>query len=345
MKRHLKDLKPTVFGDIIAMGALYRPGPMANIPKFIAGKNDPKSISYMHPKLEPILKETYGVMVFQEQVVALLQLLAGYKPGEADLVRKAIGKKDRSIMASEKPRFIEGCKQQGLSDKEAEKIWDQIQPCVIILNKAIQLLRNDRLSDPYLKANYPTAFMAALMSSDFDDIDRLAIEISECKAMGIDVLPPDVNESFGEFAVIKDKDGEKIRFGMSAIKNVGTGAVEEIIRARDEVGEFSGLESFLSTVNVRSVNRKAIESLAKAGALDGFNDNREVIVANLDNLTAFAARQQKDILSGQTDLFGGNNGEGGLKIKLALDPALADTHPRQKIIWERELSYLSFQHP
>lgn len=347
MKRYLKDLKPTVFGDIIAMVALYRPGPMPEIPRFIAGKNDPSSITYPHPSLEPILNYTYGVMVFQEQIIALLQQLAGYKPGEADLVRKAIGKKNRSIMVSEKPRFIEGCKKQGLTEKEAEKIWDQIQPFAdYSFNKAHAACYGMiAYQTAYLKANYPTAFMAALMTSDFDDTDRLAIEISECKAMGIEVLPPDVNESFGEFAVINDGENEKIRFGMSAIKNVGTGAVEEIIRAREEVGGFANFEDFLSTVNVRTVNRKAMESLAKAGALDKFGE-REIIVANLDNILAFANRQQKDILSGQTGLFGASADETGLKIKLNLQPAEDVVPPRQKIIWERELLgiYLS-SHP
>lgn len=347
MKRYLKDLKPTVFRDIIAMVALYRPGPMPEIPRFIAGKNDPKSISYPHPSLEPVLKETYGVMVFQEQIIALLQLLAGYKPGEADLVRKAIGKKNRSIMASEKPRFVEGCKKQGLSEAEAEKVWNQIQPFAdYSFNKAhAACYAMIAYQTAYLKANYPTAFMAALMTSDFDDTDRLAIEISECKAMGIEVLAPDVSESFGEFAVIRDNEKEKIRFGMSAIKNVGTGAVEEIIRARENSKGFSSLESFLMAVNNRTVNRKAMESLAKAGALDGFEE-REIIVNNLDNMLAFASRQQKDILSGQTDLFGGQNEDSSLKIRLNLDTTGDSITPRQKVMWERELLgiYLS-SHP
>ncbi|HYF96635.1 MAG TPA: DNA polymerase III subunit alpha, partial [Patescibacteria group bacterium] len=195
MKRYLKDLRPTVFGDIIAMVALYRPGPMAEFPRFIAGKNNPKSITYPHPSLEPVLKETYGVMVFQEQIIALLQLLAGYKPGEADLVRKAIGKKNRSIMEAEKPRFIKGCEKQGLSKTEAEKVWTLIQPFAdYSFNKAhAACYAMIAYQTAYLKANFPAAFMAALMTSDFDDSDRLAIEISECKAMGIEVLAPDVN--------------------------------------------------------------------------------------------------------------------------------------------------------
>jgi DNA polymerase-3 subunit alpha len=347
MKRFLKDLKPTVFEDIIAMVALYRPGPMAEFPRFIKAKNDPSSIVYPHPSLEPVLKSTYGVMVFQEQIIALLQLLAGYKPGEADLVRKAIGKKNRNIMESEKPRFISGCEKKGLTKTEAEKIWTLIQPFAdYSFNKAhAACYAMIAYQTAYLKANFPTAFMAALMTSDFDDTDRLAIEIAECGVMGIEVLPPDVNESFGEFAVIKDGQSEKIRFGMNAIKNVGSGAVEEIIRAREALGGFSDLESFLSNTSVRSVNRKALESLTKAGALDNFAE-REIIVENLDNMLAFASRRQKDILSGQTDLFGNQTGDTGLKVRLNLIPSSVQLTPRQKVAWERELLgiYLS-SHP
>lgn len=346
MKRYLKDLKPTVFGDIIAMVALYRPGPMAEFPRFISGKNNPKSITYPHPSLEPVLKETYGVMVFQEQIIALLQLLAGYKPGEADLVRKAIGKKNRSIMEAEKPRFIKGCEKQGLSKAEAEKVWTLIQPFAdYSFNKAhAACYAMIAYQTAYLKANFPAAFMAALMTSDFDDSDRLAIEISECKAMGIEVLAPDVNESFGEFAVINDQGIEKIRFGMHAVKNVGAGAVEEIIRSREVLGGFSDLESFLISTNIKSVNRKALESLAKAGALDRFSA-RETIVENLDSIIAFANRRQKDSLSGQTDLFGGQTDNDHLKVKLNLQVA-GSVDSKQKIIWERELLgiYLS-SHP
>lgn len=347
MKRYLKDLKPTVFEDIVAMNALYRPGPMGEIPRFISGKNNPRSIEYPHPSLEPVLKSTYGVIVFQEQIIELMQLLAGYKPGEADLVRKAIGKKNRSIMESEKPRFIKGCEKHGLGKKDAEKIWTLIQPFAdYSFNKAhAACYALIAYQTAYLKANYPTAFMAALMTSDYDDSDRLAIEISECKSMGIEVLPPDVNQSFGEFTIIKDKDVEKIRFGMNAVKNVGTGAVEEIINAREKSGGFLDLEGFLSNTSVSTVNRKALESLVKAGALDSFED-REILVENFDNMLAFAGRRQKDMLSGQTDLFGNQTGDSQLRVKLSLIPPTIQLTPRQKVAWERELLgiYLS-SHP
>ncbi|MCA9327647.1 DNA polymerase III subunit alpha, partial [Candidatus Saccharibacteria bacterium] len=199
MKRYLKELKPTEFTDLIAMNALYRPGPMSEIPRFIEGKNNASSVSYLHNSLEPILRDTYGVMVYQEQIIQLLQLVAGYSAGEADLVRKAIGKKKRDIMKSEEPKFIAGCVKQGLTESQAKQLWNQIQPFAdYSFNKAhATCYAQIAYWTAYLKANYPAAFMAALMTSDFDDTDRLAIEIAECKHMGLEVLPPDVNESFG----------------------------------------------------------------------------------------------------------------------------------------------------
>jgi DNA polymerase-3 subunit alpha len=352
MKRYLKELGPTLFEDIIAMGALYRPGPMSEIPRFIKGKNDSSSISYVHESLEPILQDTYGVMVYQEQIIKLLQLVAGYTPGEADLVRKAIGKKKREIMAAEEPKFIEGCKRQGLTEEGAKQLWAQIQPFAdYSFNKAhATCYAQISYWTAYLKAHYPSAFMAALMTSDYDDTDRLAIEITECKHMGIDVLPPDVNESFVEFGVVPDSNKPDnrtapIRFGMNAIKNVGRGAVEEILRAR-EVGNFETIEEFFSRVNPRIVNRKALESLIKAGAFDRFGD-RSKLLHNMDVMLAYANRVQKDANSGQVDLFGELIDDNSVtRPHLSLDKAAVVYTPREQLLWERELLgiYLS-QHP
>jgi DNA polymerase-3 subunit alpha len=350
MKRYLKELKPTLFEDIIAMGALYRPGPMSEIPRFIEGKNNARSIHYLHESLKPILEDTYGVMVYQEQIIKLLQLVAGYTPGEADLVRKAIGKKKRDIMEAEEPRFIEGCFKQGLTRPQAKQLWAQIQPFAdYSFNKAhATCYAQIAYWTAYLKAHYPAAFMAALMTSDYDDTDRLAIEITECQHMGIKVLPPDVNESFVEFAIVpdpKDKDNSKadIRFGMAAIKNVGTGAVEEILRARQN-GPFESLEDFFSKVSTRIVNRKALESLVKAGAFDRFDD-RSTLMHNLDVMLAYGSRLQKQLSSGQTDLFG-NQEEVTIKAQLNLEAPLSKFDAREQLLWERELLglYLS-QHP
>jgi DNA polymerase-3 subunit alpha len=350
MKRYLKELKPTLFEDIIAMGALYRPGPMSEIPRFIEGKNTPSTISYLHESLEPILKDTYGVMVYQEQIIKILQLVAGYTPGEADLVRKAIGKKKRDIMAAEEPKFIEGCLRQGLTKGGAQQLWAQIQPFAdYSFNKAhATCYAQISYWTAYLKAHYPAAFMAALMTSDYDDADRLAIEITECQHMGIDVLPPDVNESFVEFAVVPDGDKRKspIRFGMNAVKNVGTGTVEEILRARNIDGSFSSLEDFLGKVSVRVVNRKALDSLIRAGAFDRFGD-RSKLLHNLDAMLAYSNRLLKEVNSGQTDLFGEtSDGQAAARPKINLENAAIIYTPREQLLWERELLglYLS-QHP
>ncbi len=347
MKRYLKELKPTLFEDIIAMNALYRPGPMSEIPRFIEGKNNRSSVKYPHESLKPILKETYGVMVYQEQITKLLQLVAGYTPGEADLVRKAIGKKKRDIMNAEEPKFIEGCKKQGLTEKEAKGLWAQIQPFAdYSFNKAhATCYAMIAYQTAYLKAHFPAAFMAALMTSDFDNSDRLAIEISECKTMGLEVLPPDINQSFGEFAVIKESKNVSIRFGMNAIKNVGSGAVEEIISVREKLGGYKSVEEFLSNTSSRSVNKKTLESLIKSGAFDNLAD-RSLLANNVDDLVAFASRVQKQIASGQVDLFGGDDAESEVKSKLTFDTSLAPFPDRQLLKWERELLgiYLS-RHP
>jgi DNA polymerase-3 subunit alpha len=344
MKRYLKELKPTLFEDLIAMNALYRPGPMAEIPRFIEGKNNSGATQYLHKSLEPILQDTYGVMVYQEQIIKLLQMVAGYTPGEADLVRKAIGKKKRDIMKAEEPRFIEGCLKQGLTAAQANQLWAQIQPFAdYSFNKAhATCYAQIAYWTAYLKAHYPAAFMAALMTSDFDDTDRLAIEITECKHMGIEVLPPDVNESFVEFAVVPETN--QIRFGMNAIKNVGTGAVEEILRARAD-GPFETLADFLSRVNCRVVNRKALESLIKSGAFERFDD-RSTLLHNLDLIVAYAQRLQKQASSGQTDLFGMLDELVVAKPQLTLEAPAVKFDTREQLLWERELLglYLS-QHP
>lgn len=345
MKRYMKELKPTEFTDLVAMNALYRPGPMAEIPRFIEGKNNPGAAKYLHESLKPVLQDTYGVMVYQEQIIQLLQLVAGYSAGEADLVRKAIGKKKRDIMQAEEPKFIAGCVKQGLSETQAGTLWKQIQPFAdYSFNKAhATCYAQIAYWTAYLKAHYPAAFMAALMTSDYDDTDRLAIEIAECKHMGLEVLAPDINESFGEFAVVPEKN--QIRFGMSAIKNVGTGAVDEIVRARDADGRFESIEDFMSRVNTRIVNRKGLESLAKAGAFDRFGD-RSTILHNLDLIVAFGQRLAKERASGQTDLFGNVIDDViSAKPTLKLDTPATKHTPRELLGWERELLglYLSQQ--
>ncbi len=344
MKRYLKELQPNEFSDLVAMNALYRPGPMSEIPRFIAGKNDPSSILYLHESLEPILSETYGVMVYQEQIINLLQLIAGYTPGEADLVRKAIGKKKRDIMQAEEPKFIAGCLKQGLSRTAAEKLWAQIQPFAdYSFNKAHATCYSQiAYWTAYLKAHYPDAFMAALMTSDQDDTDRLAIEMAECKHMGISVLGPEVNQSYVEFAVVPNN--KQIRFGMAAVKGVGVGAVEEILRAR-ETGEFTSVEDFATRVSNTKVNKKSWESLIKTGAFDKFVDRSDLLY-NLEDILSFASKLQKEKLSGQADLFGELSDDSSIRARLTLQSAPAKYTMKEQLSWERELLgiYLS-AHP
>jgi DNA polymerase-3 subunit alpha len=354
MKRYLKDLKPTVFEDIVAMVALYRPGPMQFIDDFISRKHGQKEIVYPHPSMENALKNTYGVLVYQEQVMQISKEVCGFTGGEADTLRKAIGKKNAALMAKMKDKMIEGGqKHSGIDRALMERFWKQLEDfAAYCFNKSHAACYGlIAYQTAYLKARYPAAFMAALMTSDYDDTDRLAIEIAECQHMGVDVLPPDVNESFMEFAVVpspKQKDNRKapIRFGMNAIKNVGKGAVEEILRAREVDGNFTDIEDFFSKVNPRTVNRKALESLVKAGAFDRFGD-RSQLLQNLEIMLAYASRLQKQATSGQTDLFGNLIDEDvNMKPKLALEPASIVYTPREQLLWERELLglYLS-QHP
>ncbi|MDZ7744892.1 MAG: DNA polymerase III subunit alpha [Candidatus Saccharibacteria bacterium] len=345
MKRYLRELKPTVFEDIVAMCALYRPGPLGAglTDSFVKRKNGVEDVSYDHPSMKPALETTYGVLVYQEQVMQISKEVCGFSGGQADTLRKAIGKKIREVMSKMETEFIEGgVKHSGVPKQTMEQFWKHLlgfaDYCFNKSHSASYALI--AYWTAYLKAHYPAAFMAALMTSDFDDTDRLSIEITECKHMGLDVLPPDVNESFVEFAVVPGTD--QIRFGMAAIKNVGTGAVEEILRVRKEQ-KFDSLEDFFTRVNIRIVNRKAVESLIKAGAFDRFA-NRSVLLANIETLMAYAARVQKQAASGQTDLFG-NDIEGNIQPKLQLENG--ETHTQHEVlVWERELLglYLS-QHP
>lgn len=346
MKRYLKDLKPTEFEDIVAMVALYRPGPMQFIDDFIGRKHGQRTITYPHPSMENALKNTYGVLVYQEQVMQISKEVCGFTGGEADTLRKAIGKKKADLMAKMKDKMIEGGQRvSGIDQTVMEKFWKQLEDfAAYCFNKSHAACYGlIAYQTAYLKAHYPAAFMAALMTSDYDDIDRLAIEISECKHMGIAVLRPDVNESFVEFAVVPER--EEIRFGMAAIKNVGTGAVEDIIRARGD-GQYESLEDFFDRVNTRIVNRKAIESLIKGGAFDAFGE-RSFLLHNIDAMLAYAARLQKERLSGQTDLFGNAiESDEGTRPKLQLEQPAAIVPLREQLQWERDLMglYLS-QHP
>lgn len=350
MKRYLRELKPSVFEDIVAMVALYRPGPMQFIDDFIGRKHGEREIVYMHPSMENALKNTYGVLVYQEQVMQISKEVCGFTGGEADTLRKAIGKKNADMMAKMKDKMIEGGqKQSGIDRDLMEDFWKQLEDfAAYCFNKShAACYALVAYWTAYLKAHYPAAFMAAVMTSDFDDTDRLAIEISECKHMSIKVLPPDVNESFHEFGVVPHTDNEpmQVRFGMDAIKNVGHGAAADIIRAREEGGPFSSIADFIARVNGRLVNKKVWESLTKAGAFDRFAD-RGAILENIDTLLAVAAKMNKDQKIGQTDLFGGDGDSAAQMFSIEVPPSTGVFGEHEYLIWERELLglYLS-SHP
>lgn len=336
MKRYLKELKPSVFDDIIAMVALYRPGPMQFIDSFIRRKHGEETITYLHPGLEPALKSTYGILIYQEQFMQISKDWAGFTGGQADTLRKAVGKKKIDLMKKVKPEFMEGAvKVGGASQAVAEQFWDQLEEFAnYSFNKSHAACYGlIAYWTAYLKAHYPDAFMAALMTSDENDIDRLAIEIAECKHMGMTVLSPDVNESFVEFAVVKD--AHQIRFGLAAVKGVGVGAVEEILRARDE-GKFESVEDFAKRVSTSRVNKKAWEALIKAGAFDAFGDRSDLLY-NLETILAFASKLQKEALSGQVDMFGHLAADGGLTPSVELKPAPVKYTEKEQLTWEREL--------
>jgi DNA polymerase-3 subunit alpha len=343
MKRYLKELKPTVFEDIVAMVALYRPGPMQFIDDFIARKHGLREIVYDTPEMESALKTTYGVLVYQEQVMQISKDVAGFSGGQADTLRKGIAKKIPEVLAKMKVEFIEGAISHSQAERnQMEQFWKKLEDfAAYCFNKSHAACYGlIAYQTAYLKAHYPAAFMAALMTSDFDDTDRLSIEMSECAHMGIKVLQPDVNESFTEFAVVPGK--LEIRFGMVAIKNVGKAAVEEILRARKN-GTFASLEDFFSRVNSHIVNRKAIESLIKAGAFDRF-ESRSLLLNNVDILLSFSQKKQKELDSGQTDFFGNEIVEATSKLQLAPEDTFYVT--KDYLVWERELLglYLS-AHP
>ena len=344
MKRYLRELKPTVFDDIIAMVALYRPGPMQFIDGFINRKHGREEITYMHPLMKNSLENTYGILVYQEQVMQISKELCGFTGGQADTLRKAIGKKKIDVMQKMKVDFIKGAVANGAREDQMEKFWKQLEDfAAYCFNKSHAACYGlIAYWTAYLKAYYPAAFMAALMTSDQDDTERLAIEITETRRMGLKVLSPDVNLSFEEFAVVPETND--IRFGLVAVKNLGAGAVEEIIRVREGGGRFASVEDFAKRVSTRQVNRKGWEALIKAGAFDQFGDRSDLLF-NLDNILAYAAKCQKDAASGQTDLFGGETAQVMAPV-MKMESAPTKFTDREQLQWERELLglYLS-AHP
>ncbi|MBI5621883.1 DNA polymerase III subunit alpha [Candidatus Falkowbacteria bacterium] len=347
MKRYLKQLKPTELEDIIAMVSLYRPGPIELIPDFIDRKHGKKTIEYLHPKLEPILKNTYGVAVYQEQVLRIARDLAGFTLGEADVLRKAVGKKIVTLLKEQKEKFVSGCVKNGLSKTTAEKIFDFIEPFARYgFNRAhAACYALIAYQTAYFKANYPVEFMASLLTSDQDNMDRIVIEVGECEQMGIKVLPPDVNESFSTFTAVAESlgtDSPRIRFGLLAIKNFGEGVSRAIIHERRERGPYQSFEDLLIRVRSKDLNKKSLESLAKSGALDNLIERNQVI-HNIDRILNFVKEinQQQD--SAQVSLF--SESVAGPQFSLQLESAPA-ADKQERLVWEKEFLglYLS-DHP
>ncbi len=338
MRRYLKQLKPTEFEDIIAMVSLYRPGPMEFIPDYIEGKQGKRTITYIDERLRPILEKTYGIAVYQEQVLEIARQLAGFSYGEADILRKAVGKKIKSLLDEQSYKMIDGMVKNGINSSIAQQIWDFILPFARYgfnrSHAACYAMIAYRTA--YLKANYPSQFMAALMTADADNSDRIAIEIQHARDLGFEVLPPDINESFDTFAVVKETltDAQpRIRFGLSAIKNVGNHLIEVLLDKRKVDGKFTSLENFLQRVADKDMNKKSLESLIKVGALDEFGE-RQLLLENIDTLLAYARQQQLEKQTGQGNLFGGHTDVHIPTLHLT-DTTPADNLSRAQ--WEKEL--------
>jgi DNA polymerase-3 subunit alpha len=302
MRDYLRKLKPQCLEDLIAMNALYRPGPMEWIDDFIQRKHGLKKIEYLHPLLEPILKETYGIIVYQEQVMRIASDLAGFSMGKADLLRRAMGKKKPELMAEQRALFIHGCAKNGIDEQVANQIFDLMDKFagygfVKPHSTCYALIA---FQTAYLKRHYPAEFMAATLSSEMGSTNRVVVLLEECKRMGIKVHPPDVNESFVDFIVTEDG----IRFGLGAVKNVGKAAIASIVQAREEGGRFNNLFDFCERVDSRLVNKKVLESLIQAGAMDSLEGHRAQKFQAVEMAANFAQSAQALRLKGQTSLFG-----------------------------------------
>ncbi len=348
MRRYLKELKPTELEDLIAMGALYRPGPMEFIPDFIARKHGEQKVEYIHPKLEKSLAKTYGVAVYQEQIMELARDLAGFTLGEADVLRKAMGKKIAKLLKEQREKFISGCVKNGITKGTAEKIFDFIEPFARYgfnrSHAACYALISYQTA--YFKANEPEAFMAALLTGDQGSIDRIAIEIDECRQMGLTVLPPDINESYSTFTAVYDPETKSptktIRFGLNAVKNVGDNVVRAIVHERKANGLYANLEDLLRRVQVKDFNKKSVESLIKAGALDRFGE-RGQLLANIDTLLQYNKHAVQAANANQHSLFANLPTAKAPTLSLKIAEPMAK---REALQWEKELLglYLS-DHP
>ncbi len=346
MRRYIKELKPTTFSDIAAMVALYRPGPMEHIPTFINAKQGIEPIRYPHPALASILEETHGVIVYQDQVLFIVQTFAGYSLGQADVFRKAMGKKIPEVMKKERRNFIAGARKNGFSARVAAEVFALIEPFAgYAFNKAHSVsYALIAYQTAYLKANYPAEYMAAFLIIQAGQLEKVASAIADCRRLGIAVLPPDINRSQVTFSIEKDGDAPAIRFGLTAIKNIGPGAVEPIIAERSKGGDFKSIEDLCRRCDLRGVNKRVMESLIKAGALDSLG-RRGTLLNNVNRILSLAQREQRLRETGQSTMFD-LWGEAMPVPMPSLDLENADISVRDRLVWEKELMgvYLS-EHP
>ena len=332
MQRYLKELRPTEFDDIVAMIALYRPGPMQFLPKYMRGKHKKKEVEYLHPKLKPILESTYGICVYQEQLMEITRQIAGFTLSEADVLRKAVGKKIKSLLLEQKEKFIQGTIKNNIDKRIGEKIWEWILPFAEYgFNRShATAYAMIAYQTAFLKTHYPVEFMAALLTSEKADVERIAVLIKECKKMAIGVLAPDINESFRNFSVVPKEN--KIRFGLLAIKNAGENIVETIITERKNGGQFQSISDFVHRINSRNLNKKSLESLIKAGVFDKFEERNKLLL-NLEGILETNREIQKNINNGQKNLFEGTSSfSPTIKLKEVQPASLPE-----KLKWEKEL--------
>lgn len=348
MRRYIKELKPTTFSDIAAMIALYRPGPMEHIPTFIKAKHGIEPIRYPHPALSSILEETYGVVVYQEQVLFIVQTLAGYSLGQADIFRKAMGKKIPEVMKKERRSFISGAKKNEFSAEVAGEVFALIEPFAgYAFNKAHSVsYALIAYQTAYLKANYPAEYITAFLITNAGQLEKVASAVAECRRLGITVLPPDINRSQASFSIEGDSQGNApaIRFGLTVIKNVGLGAIEPIIAERNEGGEFKSIEDLCRRCDLHGVNKRVMESLIKVGALDCLG-SRGALLQNIDRILSLAQREQYLRQTGQSTMFD-LWGEAMPVPMPSLELPATDVSTKEKLAWEKALIgvYLS-EHP
>lgn len=334
MRRYLKELKPTELEDIIAMVALYRPGPMELIPSFINRKHGKEKITYLHPKLEPILKNTHGIGIYQEQMMQIARDLGGFSLPEADTLRKAIGKKIKALLDAQKEKLINGMIKNGIDKKIAEQIWELFPPFAKYgFNRShAACYALIAYQTAYLKTYYPIEFTTALLNSDSGDTERIAFLMAEAKKSGIKVLPPDINKSFVHFT----PEDKNIRFGLLAIKNVGAGIVNAIIEERQRGGPFENFASVLSRITHKDLNKKSLESMIKTGVFDSLDIKRNLLLANLEEILKYLQNLRKaKTNNSQDNLFGSNYINNSLKF--ANSPTSAGLNTKDKLIWEKEL--------